>query len=1102
MKLTYLKEEYDFNPLTNKYLHNKWNFIILFFFLLCFTPSLFAVDLVVNGITKTGYTDANGTYKLQGTLARSGVTYWKHESKEYYIYYDAYDAYYNFWYLDNNTNDDDVVIAYSSDNPSSASPVGLTMYDGILLNGTIFNMTIAEYSATPEINITGKGITINSGATTPAYTDYTNFGTATTGGGTAIRTFTIQNTGASALSVGSISFSGTNASDFSVTALPASSVAGSGSTTFTVTFTPSAVGTRTATISIVNGDSNENPYTFAISGYGFTAKNLIVSGSTTPSDADGTYIFAGIKNDFPYWKHSTLDYYLVNYSDVTGASHNWALDNNFLTTDGYPFYCNSAANVPTGLTWSLLSFLPTGASSYSIGAGTLLVTDIATVPEINMKVGSFDIINGYTGINFYHNTNFGTLNIASGIKTKSFTIENTGTGTLTLNGTSPYITLSGTNASEFSVTKAPSNSIAPGSSTTFEITFDPSTVGTKTAVINISNNDGDEGSYSFNIQGEAITPKSIIVSNITAPAAANGTYTYQGISNDFEYWKNSSGYYIYNYRMSNADDSYDPIWYIDADMSVAPLDQTTYNFKSSNNGGNASPANVSSWSASSGNTGTPTIVFTEPEINIVGNSLNIISGDNTPSEYDYTDLGWVTSGSVTKTFTIQNLGTETLTLTGSSPYIIIGGTNSANFSIASAPAASIAAGSSTTFQVTCTPSASLGTYTATLSIANNDANENPYNFSIQGGLGISPVVTTQAVSSIGITTATGNGNVTTLGSPNPTAYGVCWNTTGTPTIADSKIDNGTKSSTGVFTVSMTSLIPNTTYFVRAFVTNNVETTYGGQVSCKTSAALSTVTTNAASDIKAAGATLNGLVNANNASTAVTFDYGLSTSYGTHVTATQSPVTGTSATTVSYIITGLKPNTTYHYRVNGLNLAGTTNGIDETFTTLVAVPDAPTIGTASGGDKQATVIFTAPASDGGSAITGYTVTSYPDGITGTGTNSPITVTGLTNGTGYVFKVTATNIAGISSASAESNSVIPSTSTGIDNATADALSLYPNPASNIVYIKGAKGQVDIYDATGSLVIKQQIAKNNSVDISSLPKGVYVLKLNNQSFKLIKE
>ncbi|WP_235580184.1 putative Ig domain-containing protein [Rhodanobacter sp. Soil772] len=107
--------------------------------------------------------------------------------------------------------------------------------------------------------------------------------------------------------------------------------------------------------------------------------------------------------------------------------------------------------------------------------------------------------------------------------------------------------------------------------------------------------------------------------------------------------------------------------------------------------------------------------------------------------------------------------------------------------------------------------------------------------------------------------------------------------------------------------------------------------------------------------------------------------------------------------------------------NGTYLAAPT--VAQSFTVAAVVPGAPTIGTATAGDTNATVSFTAPASNGGATITGYTVTSSPGGLTGTGAVSPITVTGLTNGTAYTFTVTATNSAGTGAATAASNSVTP-------------------------------------------------------------------------------
>ena len=90
------------------------------------------------------------------------------------------------------------------------------------------------------------------------------------------------------------------------------------------------------------------------------------------------------------------------------------------------------------------------------------------------------------------------------------------------------------------------------------------------------------------------------------------------------------------------------------------------------------------------------------------------------------------------------------------------------------------------------------------------------------------------------------------------------------------------------------------------------------------------------------------------------------------------------------------------------------------------PDAPTITGVVSGNAQATVSFTAPLSNGGSVITSYTATSSPGGFTGAVSQSgdgTITVSGLTNGTGYTFTVTATNTIGTSAASAASSSVTP-------------------------------------------------------------------------------
>lgn len=92
-----------------------------------------------------------------------------------------------------------------------------------------------------------------------------------------------------------------------------------------------------------------------------------------------------------------------------------------------------------------------------------------------------------------------------------------------------------------------------------------------------------------------------------------------------------------------------------------------------------------------------------------------------------------------------------------------------------------------------------------------------------------------------------------------------------------------------------------------------------------------MTTTAASEVTTTSAILNGTVNAYLDSTTVIFQYGTTKAYGSTIAATPGTVTGMTNTHVSAAISGLNPKRVYHFRVVGVNSAGTTNGSDLTFT---------------------------------------------------------------------------------------------------------------------------------------------------------------------------
>ncbi|NOX16727.1 MAG: VCBS repeat-containing protein, partial [Chlorobi bacterium] len=277
-----------------------------------------------------------------------------------------------------------------------------------------------------------------------------------------------------------------------------------------------------------------------------------------------------------------------------------------------------------------------------------------------------------------------------------------------------------------------------------------------------------------------------------------------------------------------------------------------------------------------------------------------------------------------------------------------------------------------------------------------------------------PTVTTDDVSNIGNNSADCGGNVTSDNGDAVTARGVCWSTNQNPTTANTKTTDGTGE--GTFQSSLTGLLHNTTYYVRAYATNSIGTSYGAQKSFTTDAVPS-VTTDAATNIAVTTATSGGNVTSDN-------DFAV-TVRGVCWSTSENPTTANSKTengagtgTFTSSITGLTLGTLYYVRAYATNSHGTGYGNQESFTT----DDIPSVTTDAATNIAVTTATSGGnvTSDNGDAVTARgvcwstnptptTADSFTDDGTGEGAYQS-GITGLQRNTKYYIRSYATNAAG--------------------------------------------------------------------------------------------
>ena len=344
-------------------------------------------------------------------------------------------------------------------------------------------------------------------------------------------------------------------------------------------------------------------------------------------------------------------------------------------------------------------------------------------------------------------------------------------------------------------------------------------------------------------------------------------------------------------------------------------------------------------------------------------------------------------------------------------------------------------------------------------------------------LPLPPVVATLPASSITATNATLNGTVNPDGGVT-TAYFQY----GLATNYGSFSATNTLAATNT-TLSVSNLIGNlsagTRYHFQLVASNSAGTTLGADQTF-TTVGFPAVTTLAASGITATNATLNGTVNPKGGVTTAYFQYGLATSYGSF--SATNTLAGTNVNlSVSSFISSLSPDIAYHFRLVGINSAGTTPGADQTFTTAVAAPAVTSLSASNITATNATLNGTVNPEGGVTTAyfqygltTNYVSFSATKTLAATNVNLSVSnlIGSLSSGTAYHFRLVGINSAGTTpgadqtfttAVAAPAVTTLPASNITTTNATLNGTA-NPNGAATTAYFQ--YGLTTNYGSIGSL------------------------------------
>ena len=378
-------------------------------------------------------------------------------------------------------------------------------------------------SVSSSINVEGNGIYIENNDTTPMLADLTDFGTVNAGS-KLDHTFTIKNTSSQDLElIGNelIHITGLGMNEFAITQEPDSLIKAGDSSTFVITYTPSALGETTATISIDNNTEQSNPFTFNVHGIGSNgtpdafmrviANNKLVANGSTDYSVDNNTDFGTV--EIGVGKELIFQVENAGNDTLTFDDPGIQITGNNSTSF---IVVQNLTPIQAGDTQSFsIKFSPDtiGEKNAIVSITnndsaknpyTFAVQGIAfdpnELPKIVVSGNDIEITNGSTTPSVDNGTDFGNASVGLDV-TQEFTIFNDSFSNLTLDG-SPAIKISGTNASDFTVTSEPTSKlISAKSQVKFTIDFKPSTAGNKSATVTIENNAEE---FIFDIAGTTL----------------------------------------------------------------------------------------------------------------------------------------------------------------------------------------------------------------------------------------------------------------------------------------------------------------------------------------------------------------------------------------------------------------------------------------------------------------------------------------------------------------------------------------------------------------------------------------------------------------------